>query len=75
MNIGDKVILYLDEEIKRAEKEKKQFTCPYVIQLWKDINGLQGEITEINGENIWVRGNCERCFTKETLRKAEYEIR
>jgi len=71
MNIGDKIILYLDEEIKKAEKEKKKLTCPYIVQLWKDINNLEGIITEIDGDNIWVRGNnIERCFNKETLRKA-----
>lgn len=73
MKVGDKVKVFLDEEIKKAEKAKKSkpYAHPSVINLWKGINGRVGIISEIDGENIWVQGpqGLDRMFNKDVLVK------
>ena len=69
LKIGDKVKLYLDEEIKKAKKTKYYMT-PSVLKLLKGINGRVGIISEINGEDIWVKGpnGVARLFNKDVLK-------
>jgi hypothetical protein len=73
MKVGDRVVIYLDEEIKKAESgKKKDRVCPSVLELWKKINGKTGTIDEImSDEEIWVYGRKskqKRMFNKDTLK-------
>jgi len=76
MKVGDKVQVYLDEHIKKAESgRKKDQICPGVLKLWKAINGKIGIITDIiSDEEIWVRGDRtqkRRMFDKTSLKEVE----
>jgi len=65
MKIGDKVKINLTKEIENSKN-----ITPSVLELWENINGKEGIITEINDEEIWVKGNRtnkERMFNKEVL--------
>ena len=70
MKVGDKVKLNLTKEIEKG-KCKKTAMPPSTIELWKAINGCEGEITQIVSDNeIWVLGKRtqdERMFNKDTL--------
>ena len=73
MKVGDKVKLNLSKEIEKA-KARKDYTTPSVLELWEDINGKTGIITEIINDRIWVMGNItkkERCFSEDTLEVIE----
>jgi len=71
MEVGDTVKLYLDKEIEKAgkAKKKKPYAHPYVVALWKGLNGLIGTISEIDGDDIWVEGpqGMPRLFNKNVL--------
>ncbi len=72
MQVGDKVKLFLDDEIKKAEKAKKNkpYAHPSVVNLWKGLNGRVGTICEIDGEDIWVKGpqGMPRLFREDVLK-------
>lgn len=76
MEAGDKVRIFLDEEIKKAEKTKNSRN-PYahssVVELWKDINGRIGTVVSIDGDCIWAVGEqgVYRFFSKSVLVKVE----
>jgi len=74
MKVGDRVRIYLDEKIKKAESgKKKDKICPGVLELWKKVNGKTGTITRVvSDDEIWIygrRSKQERMFSKETLVK------
>jgi hypothetical protein len=75
MKVGDKVKLYLDKEIEKAKKAKKNkpYAHPSVVNLWRGLNGRIGTISEIDGPRIWVKGpqGMARMFTKSVLIKVE----
>jgi hypothetical protein len=77
MEIGDKVQLYLDEEIKKAETapKRKPYATESVLKLWKALNGRIGTITGIDGEDIWVTGpqGMARMFNESVLKRVENE--
>lgn len=69
MLIGDKVKLNLKEEIKIAKKNKK---VKLLVAFWEAIDGREGVIEKIDGEDIWVRGSRKgvlRLFNKDVLEK------
>lgn len=72
MQIGDKVRLFLDEEIAKAEKakSKKPYAHPFVVDIWKKLNGRIGVVIEIDGSNIWVVGprGKPRMFREDVLK-------
>lgn len=71
MKVGDKVKLRLDEEIAKAKKAKKNkpYAHPSVVALWQGLNGRVGTISEIDGDDIWVKGpqGMARLFNKNVL--------
>lgn len=71
MKVGDKVKLYLVKEIEKAEKAKKNkpYAHPSVVNLWRGLNGRVGTISEIDGDDIWVKGpqGMARLFNKNVL--------
>lgn len=77
MKVGDKVKLYLDKEIEKAEnaKKKKPYAHPSVVELWRGLNGRVGVISEIDGDDIWVRGpqGMARLFNKDVLLPADVD--
>lgn len=71
MKVGDKVKLNLKSQIEKYKLAKKKDKLPKsLLELWEAIDGCEGVITEINGNEIWVKGNrteIERLFNRETL--------
>lgn len=71
MKVGDKVKLNLKSQIEKYKSAKKKDKLPWsLLELWEAIDGCEGVITEINGSEIWVKGNrteIERLFNRETL--------
>jgi hypothetical protein len=75
MKVGDKVRLFLDKEIEKAENAKR--SNPYVhssvVDLWRGLNGRIGIICEIDGNDIWVEGSqgMSRLFREDVLVKVD----
>lgn len=71
MKIGDKVKLFLDKEIEKAEnaRKNKPYANSSVVNLWRGLNGRIGTICEIDGDDIWVKGSqgLPRLFKKDVL--------
>lgn len=68
MKIGQEVVIYLDDQIKKNKKN----VSSSVLELWKNINGKRGIISKINGEEVWIksrRTGKERKFDIYTLKQ------
>ena len=73
MKIGDKVVIDLTEHIKKEPSKKFTYVRENLLKLWKFLNGKEGTIQEIDGENIWVAGpkGLPRLFNQSVLKIKE----
>jgi len=71
MKVGDKVKVFLDQEIEKAESAKKNnpYVSSSVLELWHGLNGRTGIIYDMVDDDVWVKGpqGVPRLFNRDVL--------